>query len=77
MTVIEIAIGIAVLIAGGIAFLAHRDGLSFKAEAAKDQQAIKDEFHKVTAELQAKVAVLEHKTTPAATPVAPASPGAS
>lgn len=81
MTPIEVILGIALIVVGVIAFLAHRDGLTFKQEAAKDQAAIRVDVTNAVADLKSKVAVLEHKTsTPAAAPSAPIvtqSPGTS
>lgn len=81
MTPIEVILGIALIAVGVIAFLAHRDGLTFKQEVAKDQAVLRNDVTKGVSDLQAKVLLLEHKTsTPAAAPSAPLvtqSPGTS
>jgi hypothetical protein len=77
MSPIEIILGIALIGVGVIAFLAHRDGLTFKQEAAKAETAIRVEFNTVVTDLKTKVAVLEHKTSTPTPPPAPPVPGTS
>lgn len=66
MTAIEIILGVGVLLAGGLAFLAHRDHLSLKDEVNKQITAGKADVTKVGADLKVLEAKVTGKTPPAA-----------
>ncbi len=66
MTIVEVIIALVAVVALVIGFFAHKDHISFKAEAEKDLTAAKADFAKVVADIEARLRALEGK---AATPV--------
>lgn len=71
MSIIEVILGLVAVVALVIAFFAHKDHLSFKAEAEKDLAVVKTDATNALIALEARVRALETKA------VAPTASGVS
>ncbi len=67
-SIIEVIIGAVALLAGFIAYRAHQDHLSFKAEATKDLAAVEATAKADLAALESRVRSLEAKVISVVTP---------
>ena len=75
MSTIEILLSFAVLIVGFIAYQAHHNQITFKAQAALDKVALEADITSVETKAKADLAALEAKfTKPAPVAVSPVTP---